>query len=129
MEYDRQRGIKRELSHRIAADKLTRGLAAFQFASIEVVLDSVVRRVFVFFFSSRRRHTRFDCDWSSDVCSSDLVAEEPGAIAGLFPAVSRRCGRAPWSVGWTVDDAARVALLTALPLRGKELVEDRKSVV
>src|SRR2546430_9448906 len=28
---------------------------------------------FLFFFSSRRRHTRFDCDWSSDVCSSDLV--------------------------------------------------------
>src|SRR2546430_8757240 len=27
-----------------------------------------------FFFSSRRRHTRFDCDWSSDVCSSDLYA-------------------------------------------------------
>src|SRR3989475_3326369 len=25
-----------------------------------------------FFFSSRRRHTRFDCDWSLDVCSSDL---------------------------------------------------------
>src|SRR2546430_5608391 len=24
-------------------------------------------------FSSRRRHTRFDCDWSSDVCSSDLL--------------------------------------------------------
>src|SRR2546427_5911710 len=28
-----------------------------------------------FFFSSRRRHTRFDCDWSSDVCSSDLTSE------------------------------------------------------
>src|SRR5207237_1757618 len=28
----------------------------------------------VFFFSSRRRHTRFKCDWSSDVCSSDLNA-------------------------------------------------------
>src|SRR5688572_28196128 len=27
-----------------------------------------------FFFSSRRRHTRFDCDWSSDVCSCDLAA-------------------------------------------------------
>src|SRR4029434_11347545 len=26
-----------------------------------------------FFLSSRRRHTRFKCDWSSDVCSSDLV--------------------------------------------------------
>src|SRR2546427_830791 len=30
---------------------------------------------FFFFFSSRRRHTRFDCDWSSDVCSSDLFAK------------------------------------------------------
>src|SRR3989475_2767078 len=28
--------------------------------------------LFFFFFSSRRRHTRSDCDWSSDVCSSDL---------------------------------------------------------
>src|SRR5438477_11650905 len=26
----------------------------------------------IFFFSSRRRHTRLTCDWSSDVCSSDL---------------------------------------------------------
>src|SRR2546430_6489689 len=29
--------------------------------------------IVLFFFSSRRRHTRFDCDWSSDVCSSDLA--------------------------------------------------------
>src|SRR5690606_32195918 len=29
--------------------------------------------VFFFFFSSRRRHTRFSRDWSSDVCSSDLL--------------------------------------------------------
>src|SRR3972149_2784865 len=29
-----------------------------------------------FFFSSRRRHTRFDCDWSSDVCSSDLPSPD-----------------------------------------------------
>src|SRR5260221_10844930 len=28
---------------------------------------------FFFFFSSRRRHTRSLCDWSSDVCSSDLL--------------------------------------------------------
>src|SRR2546427_6488579 len=32
----------------------------------------VLLLVIFFFFSSRRRHTRFDCDWSSDVCSSDL---------------------------------------------------------
>src|SRR2546430_12083297 len=31
------------------------------------------------FFSSRRRHTIFDCDWSSDVCSSDL---QPGRVPG-----------------------------------------------
>src|SRR5256886_2763597 len=31
----------------------------------------------IFFFSSRRRHTRFDCDWSSDVCSSDLAGRYP----------------------------------------------------
>src|SRR5215475_184066 len=30
--------------------------------------------VFFFFFSSRRRHTRFSRDWSSDVCSSDLMS-------------------------------------------------------
>ena len=29
--------------------------------------------MFFFFFSSRRRHTGLRCDWSSDVCSSDLV--------------------------------------------------------
>src|SRR5260221_8442694 len=31
-----------------------------------------------FFFSSRRRHTRSLCDWSSDVCSSDLVEVTDG---------------------------------------------------
>src|SRR3990167_11375072 len=30
-------------------------------------------RALTIFFSSTRRHTRFDCDWSSDVCSSDLM--------------------------------------------------------
>src|SRR5438093_3727437 len=29
-----------------------------------------------FFFSSRRRHTRLVSDWSSDVCSSDLAADD-----------------------------------------------------
>src|SRR5262249_60040955 len=48
---------------------------------------------FLFFFSSRRRHTRLVSDWSSDVCSSDLVqvravikpqsAPIPGAVLVL----------------------------------------------
>src|SRR5580698_11215808 len=33
----------------------------------------VLEYIFFFFFSSRRRHTRLTCDWSSDVCSSDLL--------------------------------------------------------
>src|SRR5947207_3802716 len=37
--------------------------------------------MFVFFFSSRRRHTRSLCDWSSDVCSSDLFEAERQALA------------------------------------------------
>src|SRR3989475_11168270 len=37
---------------------------------------------FFFFFSSRRRHTRFDCDWSSDVCSSDLAGRAPAPSHG-----------------------------------------------
>ena len=35
----------------------------------------------VFFFSSRRRHTRLRRDWSSDVCSSDLIVEIVTMIA------------------------------------------------
>src|SRR5256885_10788831 len=37
-------------------------------------LDFVIH--LVFFFSSRRRHTRLQGDWSSDVCSSDLWLEQ-----------------------------------------------------
>src|SRR5689334_23548999 len=39
---------------------------------------------FFFFFSSRRRHTRWNCDWSSDVCSSDLYSA--GALYQAYTA-------------------------------------------
>jgi len=38
---------------------------------------------FLFFFSSRRRHTRSDRDWSSDVCSSDLDGPDEVHMAQL----------------------------------------------
>src|SRR5688500_19134032 len=38
--------------------------------------------IYLFFFSSRRRHTRLQGDWSSDVCSSDLADENAAAVAG-----------------------------------------------
>src|SRR5260221_10936046 len=44
---------------------------------------------FFFFFSSRRRHTRSLCDWSSDVCSSDLLMT--WYVAGVAPMLRRPC--------------------------------------
>src|SRR5690606_39589913 len=47
-----------------------------------------------FFFSSRRRHTRFSRDWSSDVCSSDLQrGREPRLLLGVGILVRDRQGR------------------------------------
>src|SRR5690606_39624720 len=40
-----------------------------------------------FFFSSRRRHTRFSRDWSSDVCSSDLRKYRAAQIAPTWSSV------------------------------------------
>src|SRR6266481_10077839 len=40
-----------------------------------------------FFFSSRRRHTRWNCDWSSDVCSSDLLLVVSPGVAWDEPLV------------------------------------------
>src|SRR2546421_8970297 len=39
-----------------------------------VLIAWILWGCFFFFFSSRRRHTRSDRDWSSDVCSSDLLS-------------------------------------------------------
>src|SRR2546430_10407619 len=49
------------------------------------------------FFSSRRRHTRFDCDWSSDVCSSDLalLSNDDALAADLLDA-----GQTEGEPGW-----------------------------
>src|SRR5205085_4434017 len=61
--------------------------------------------IFNFFFSSRRRHTRFDCDWSSDVCSSDLVV----LACTHFPLLLSRLERlAPWPVNF-IDPAPAIA--------------------
>src|SRR6266700_1798042 len=42
-----------------------------------------------FFFSSRRRHTRFSRDWSSDVCSSDLKGRQDAQKSKLFGKLAR----------------------------------------
>src|SRR5256886_16721 len=59
-----------------------------------------------FFFSSRRRHTRFDCDWSSDVCSSDLFLmpiEDIFSISGRGTVVTGRIERGKGKVGEEIE--------------------------
>src|SRR5688572_1559367 len=77
-----------------------------------------------FFFSSRRRHTSFDCDWSSDVCSSDLDARaRVGVAAGLAPLHGRprrhrrRHAAATLRLG-AAGDAAEVVAAALRPRRG-----------
>src|SRR5688572_32376640 len=85
---------------------------------------------FFFFFSSRRRHTRFDCDWSSDVCSSDLVllfdlAEALLDAAVLLGEVGDLLAKPCYLV---VRDVALLGLERGQPV-AQFLVLDRKSVV
>src|SRR5437868_8796960 len=59
---------------------------------------------FVFFFSSRRRHTRSKRDWSSDVCSSDLTCVDvpTNAQVDLTRTVTIEFdanARGPWEIG------------------------------
>src|SRR5256886_3672356 len=65
-------------------------------------ISSILFSSCLFFFSSRRRHTRFDCDWSSDVCSSDLCqfVDDVSGAAGdaayeLLAVHLRACQAAP----------------------------------
>src|SRR4030081_3571930 len=64
--------------------------------------------MFVFFFSSRRRHTRSSSDWSSDVCSSDLAI-----TSDLPPGEKQR----PWPpISSTLISGERDAVLVDTPI-------------
>src|SRR2546427_6256239 len=58
-----------------------------------------------FFFSSRRRHTRFDCDWSSDVCSSDLDLQAVPAQVRLAYAADQLHALVGLVIGHAVAEA------------------------
>src|SRR5205814_7613326 len=80
------------------------------------VLLHVVSLLFsVFFFSSRRRHTRCLSDWSSDVCSSDLRDKRSLALTADDKIVG----------GERVERLAHGALRNAEPRRKLELARDR----
>src|SRR5438270_6766385 len=91
-----------------------------------------------FFFSSRRRHTRFDCDWSSDVCSSDLTVlatGDPGHSYTMLREAILEHGGAMTSVddGQAFRAMRRVARTEGLSVEPATSVAfaglDRKSVV
>src|SRR3989440_7123628 len=86
--------------------------------------------VVVFFFSSRRRHTRSDRDWSSDVCSSDLDLDERvqpfvGSADDVAAAMAAR-DAGPGCVDLEHDVLARSRPGAS---RTRGFVKDRKSVV
>src|SRR5256886_12811307 len=85
--------------------------------------------VMFFFFSSRRRHTSFDCDWSSDVCSSDLPDLPTADEAGLkgFEVGAWHGIYAP--KGTPDEIIQKLAKTLQEALRDPDLVKDRKSVV
>src|SRR5579862_9307413 len=73
--------------------------------------------IIFFFFSSRRRHTRWNCDWSSDVCSSDLddtvsrIDASTGRISTI-PLAGRPGGIAVGAGGvWVADQTSDQLLL------------------
>src|SRR3712207_9389076 len=82
-----------------------------------------------FFFSSRRRHTRYWRDWSSDVCSSDLSAARDTYLDALSAALF--AGRLAAGPGAReVAQAVRAAPRPPAPRKDAALLDgDRKSVV
>src|SRR3989454_807715 len=78
--------------------------------------------VHLFFFSSRRRHTRLQGDWSSDVCSSDLPTGWPGG--GLNQLVYVRGGR--HSALWTEPSREFLRAAPDLTVSQAQLVSARR---
>src|SRR5947209_19315365 len=73
----------------------------------------------IFFFSSRRRHTRYWRDWSSDVCSSDL-----GGAWGFGGSVSRGCAGAARKMTIGRSEERRVG--KSVDLGGRRIIKKKK---
>src|SRR5206468_9476906 len=89
---------------------------------------------FLFFFSSRRRHTRSDRDWSSDVCSSDLINGPRSKCFIRFkhecihplPQSKYICERIPPVPLWIVINKCDVLISVLEGMKGEERSEERR---
>src|SRR3712207_7788859 len=84
----------------------------------------------IFFFSSKRRHTRYWRDWSSDVCSSDLELTVSSMPSASSASSIESFVRAPRLLAVKVrDEKAGSLAVNAVFSARQEAVRDRKSVV
>src|SRR2546430_7566730 len=91
-------------------------------------IRSLVKRWDMFFFSSRRRHTRFDCDWSSDVCSSDLFELKPQMFSDVMLNIDYG-NQVVVPQGAVLDSGERQTVFVALPdgyFEPRERSEERR---
>src|SRR5256885_1051421 len=69
-------GRSRHLARKLSLRRKRSSPNVFEMAATETITSIIlIKLIRVCFFSSRRRHTRLQGDWSSDVCSSDLLCE------------------------------------------------------
>src|SRR2546426_6026863 len=80
---------------------------------------------FFFFFSSRRRHTRLQGDWSSDVCSSDLILRHFPHVTNEIKAAMKKVAQdvdvVIVEVGGTVGDIESLPFMEAIRQMRQEL--------
>src|SRR3712207_6960141 len=80
-------------------------------STVSDVNSSMILYYIFFFFSSRRRHTRYWRDWSSDVCSSDLLLVTAAGV--------------PRRIGYDRDGRGFMLTDRLLPMRRKRSEERR----
>src|SRR3712207_9587658 len=89
----------------------------------------------MFFFSSRRRHTRYWRDWSSDVCSSDLLSFGTAGMRGIRGIGRNRMNR--YNVGKATQGLANYILQRSeerrvgksVDLGGRRIIKKKKNVM
>src|SRR5438876_958848 len=113
------------MQRRRRSDRKSRRVGKEVQSSNELTEDSVK----CFFFSSRRRHTRWTSDWSSDVCSSDLTTATMSRAAIRSSTCGRLCAApALHSANGLQEDAVKSFLFFFIPISALLLNAETKKI-